>query len=167
MIEMKRENLEELTEEEREKFVEFKRYVRENKDRAGALIVLLHRAQQMFGYLPQKVQEYIARELNMHLSEVYGVATFYSFFTLFPKGRHTIRVCLGTACYVKGGKKILSRIQKELGIGVKETTPDRRFSIEVNRCMGACALAPVLRVDDDIYGRVSASKIPEILAKYK
>jgi len=167
MIEMKRENLEELTEEEREKFVEFKRYVRENKGRAGALIVLLHRAQQMFGYLPQKVQEYIARELNMHLSEVYGVATFYSFFTLFPKGRHTIRVCLGTACYVKGGKKILSRIQKELGIGVKETTPDRRFSIEVNRCMGACALAPVLRVDDDIYGRVSASKIPEILAKYK
>jgi len=167
MIEMKRENLEELTEEEREKFVEFKRYVRENKDRAGALIVLLHRAQQMFGYLPQKVQEYIARELNMHLSEVYGVATFYSFFTLFPKGRHTIRVCLGTACYVKGGKKILSRIQKELGIGIKETTPDRRFSIEVNRCMGACALAPVLRVDDDIYGRVSASKIPEILAKYK
>jgi len=167
MIEMKRENLEELTEEEREKFVEFKRYVRENKDRAGALIVLLHRAQQMFGYLPQKVQEYIARELNMHLSEVYGVATFYSFFTLFPKGRHTIRVCLGTACYVKGGKKILSRIQKELGIGVKETTPDRRFSVEVNRCMGACALAPVLRVDDDIYGRVSASKIPEILAKYK
>ena len=167
MIEMKRENLEELTEEEREKFVEFKRYVRENKGRAGALIVLLHRAQQMFGYLPQKVQEYIARELNMHLSEVYGVATFYSFFTLFPKGRHTIRVCLGTACYVKGGKKILSQIQKELGIGVKETTPDRRFSIEVNRCMGACALAPVLRVDDDIYGRVSASKIPEILAKYK
>ena len=167
MIEMKRENLEELTEEEREKFVEFKRYVKENKDRAGALIVLLHRAQQMFGYLPQKVQEYIARELNMHLSEVYGVATFYSFFTLFPKGRHTIRVCLGTACYVKGGKKILSRIQKELGIGVKETTPDRRFSVEVNRCMGACALAPVLRVDDDIYGRVSASKIPEILAKYK
>ena len=167
MIEMKRENLEELTEEEREKFVEFKRYVKENKDRAGALMVLLHRAQQMFGYLPQKVQEYIARELNMHLSEVYGVATFYSFFTLFPKGRHTIRVCLGTACYVKGGKKILSGIQKELGIGVKETTPDRRFSIEVNRCMGACALAPVLRVDDDIYGRVSASKIPEILAKYK
>lgn len=167
MIEMKRENLEELTEEEREKFVEFKRYVRENKDRAGALIVLLHRAQQMFGYLPQKVQEYIARELNINLSEVYGVATFYSFFTLFPKGRHTIRVCLGTACYVKGGKKILSRIQKELGIGVKETTPDRRFSVEVNRCMGACALAPVLRVDDDIYGRVSASKIPEILAKYK
>jgi len=167
MIEMKRENLEELTEEEREKFVEFKRYVRENKGRAGALMVLLHRAQQMFGYLPQKVQEYIARELNMHLSEVYGVATFYSFFTLFPKGRHTIRACLGTACYVKGGKKILSQIQKELGIGVKETTPDRRFSIEVNRCMGACALAPVLRVDDDIYGRVSASKIPEILAKYK
>jgi len=166
-MEMKRENLEELTEEEREKFVEFKRYVKENKDRAGALIVLLHRAQQMFGYLPQKVQEYIARELNMHLSEVYGVATFYSFFTLFPKGRHTIRVCLGTACYVKGGKKILSGIQKELGIGVKETTPDRRFSIEVNRCMGACALAPVLRVDDEIYGRVSASKIPEILAKYK
>jgi len=166
-MEMKRENLEELTEEEREKFVEFKRYVKENKDRAGALIVLLHRAQQMFGYLPQKVQEYIARELNMHLSEVYGVTTFYSFFTLFPKGRHTIRVCLGTACYVKGGKKILSGIQKELGIGVKETTPDRRFSIEVNRCMGACALAPVLRVDDEIYGRVSASKIPEILAKYK
>jgi len=166
-MEMKRKNLEELTEEEREKFVEFKRYVKENKDRAGALMVLLHRAQQMFGYLPKKVQEYIARELNMHLSEVYGVATFYSFFTLFPKGRHTIKVCLGTACYVKGGKKILSGIQKELGIEVKETTPDRRFSIEVNRCMGACALAPVLRVDDDIYGRVSASKIPEILTKYK
>jgi len=152
-IKTEEKSLTQLTAEEKEKFAEFERWADQYRKKRGALIMLLHRAQQMFGYLPGEVQEYIAQKLNKTLSEVYGVATFYSFFTLFPKGRHTIRVCLGTACYVKGGKKILSSLQKELGIGVRETTSDRRFSIEVNRCMGACALAPVVRIDDDIYAR--------------
>jgi len=127
----------------------------------------LHRAQQLFGYLPRPGQKYVAEMTNRPLSEVYGVTTFYSFFTLFPKGRHTIRVCLGTACYVKGGKKILAAVEKKLGVHVRETTPNRRFSIEVNRCMGACALAPVMVVDKDIYARVSATRVPEILERYQ
>ena len=156
-----------LSDEEKEKFSEFEKWVDKYQDQPGALILLLHRAQQLFGYLPRQVQEYVAQKTNVFLSEVYGVATFYSFFTLFPKGRHTVRVCLGTACYVKGGRKILASIQKELGVGVRETTADRKFSVEINRCMGACALSPVLRVDDDIYARVSGSKISKILANYK
>ncbi len=167
MQRMKEENLFQFTGEEQEKFADFKKWVKKYKEEPGVLILLLARAQQIFGYLPRQVQEYLARELNKTLSEVYGVATFYTFFTLFPKGRHTVRVCLGTACYVKGGKKILSTIQKELGIGVKETTSDRRFSVEVNRCMGACALSPVVRVDDDIFARMSTNRIPEILSRYK
>lgn len=167
MEKTKEKNLIGTSEEEKERFAEFEKWVNEYKNEPGALIMVLHRAQQTFGYLPEQIQEYVAQQLDKTLSEVYGVSTFYSFFTLFPKGRHTIRVCLGTACYVKGGRKILSTLQKELGAGVRETTSDRRFSIEVNRCMGACALAPVLRVDDDIYARVSASRIPDILAKYK
>lgn len=156
-----------LSDEEKKKLAEFKKWVDEYKEQPGALILLLHRAQQLFGYLPRQVQEYVAQKTNVFLSEVYGVATFYSFFTLFPKGRHVVRVCLGTACYVKGGRKILTAIQKELGVGVRETTADRKFSVEINRCMGACALSPVLRVDDDIYARVSGSKISKILANYK
>ena len=157
----------ELTEEEREKFTDFEKWVNEYQEEPGALILLLAKAQQIFGYLPKSVQEYLAQKLNKSLSEVYGVTTFYTFFTLFPKGRHSVRVCLGTACYVKGGKKILSAVQKELGIGVRETTLDRRFSLEVNRCMGACALSPVVRIDDDIYARIGASRIPGILARYE
>jgi len=156
-----------LSDEEKKKLAEFKKWVDEYQEQPGALILLLHRAQQLFGYLPRQVQEYVAQKTNVFLSEVYGVATFYSFFTLFPKGRHVVRVCLGTACYVKGGRKILTAIQKELGVGVRETTADRKFSVEINRCMGACALSPVLRVDDDIYARVSGSKISKILANYK
>jgi len=156
-----------LTDEEKEKFAEFEQWMEEYKNVPGALIMILSRAQQTFGYIPREVQECIAKKLDKRFSEIYGVTTFYSFFSLFPKGKHVIRVCLGTACYVKGGKRILSTLQKELGIGVKQTTPDRKFSIEVNRCMGACALSPVVRIDDDIYARVSASRIPTILARYQ
>jgi len=152
---------------EKEKFEKFKEYVSERKNMQGGLITFLSKAQQTFGYLPIEVQDYIARELDKKLSEVYGVATFYSFFSLFPKGKNIVRVCLGTACYVKGGKKILQQLEKELGIGLNQTTPDRTFSIEVNRCMGACALAPVLRVNDDIYARVSPTKVSQILSKYE
>ncbi len=167
MQQMAASNQLELTEKEREKFADFEKWVNEYQEEPGALILLLAKAQQIFGYLPKSVQNYLAQKLNKPLSEVYGVTTFYTFFTLFPKGRHSVRVCLGTACYVKGGKKILSAVQKELGIGVRETTSDRRFSLEVNRCMGACALSPVVRIDDDIYARISASRIPEVLARYK
>ena len=164
---VERKELIQLSDEEKEKLAEFEKWVERYQDQPGALILLLHRAQQLFGYLPRQVQEYVSQKTNVLLSEVYGVATFYSFFTLFPKGRHTVRVCLGTACYVKGGKKILAAIQKELGVGVRETTADRRFSLEINRCMGACALSPVLRVDEDIYARVSGSRISKILANYE
>lgn len=164
---VERKELIQLSDEEKEKLAEFEKWVERYQDQPGALILLLHRAQQLFGYLPRQVQEYVSQKTNVLLSEVYGVATFYSFFTLFPKGRHTIRVCLGTACYVKGGRKILAAVQKELGVGVRETTADRRFSLEINRCMGACALSPVLRVDEDIYARVSGSRISKILANYE
>ena len=164
---VKRKREVELTPKEREKFIEFKKWVGEHERDGSSLILLLHRAQQLFGYLPRPIQKYVAEMTNRPLSEVYGVTTFYSFFTLFPKGRHTIKVCLGTACYVKGGKKILAAVEKKLGIHVRETTPNRRFSIEVNRCMGACALAPVMVVDKDIYARVSATRVPEILERYQ
>jgi len=156
-----------LTEEEQAKFVGFEKVVNEYKNEPGAVMMLLSQAQQTFGYLPKQVQEYVAQKLNKTLSEIYGVATFYTFFTLFPKGRHTVRVCLGTACYVKGGKKILTALQHELGISVRETTSERRFSLDVNRCMGACALAPVVMIDSDIYARMSANRMPEVLARYK
>jgi len=153
--------------EEDRAMAEFTRWADAQPKDECSVIQLLHRAQQLFGYLPEALQREVAQRTGTPLSAVYGVATFYSFFTLFPKGRHTIRVCLGTACYVKGGKKLLEALKRELEIDVKETTPDRRFSVEVNRCMGACALAPVLVVDDDIYARVTPARIPEILAKYE
>ena len=141
--------------------------IEEHKGVPGPLIQVLHAAQELFGYLPAEAQVRIARGLNVPLSEVYGVLSFYSFFTTVPRGKHTIRVCLGTACYVRGGKQVLEKFERELGIGTKGTTEDRQFSLEINRCVGACGLAPVVTVGADIYRRVKEDKIPEIIAKYK
>lgn len=141
--------------------------IEKHKNVRGPLIQVLHAAQELFGYLPAEAQTRIAKGLNVPLSEVHGVLSFYSFFTTVPRGKHTIRVCLGTACYVRGGKQVLEKFQKDLGIGTNDTTEDRQFSLEVNRCVGACGLAPVVTVGADIYRRVKEDKIPEIIAKYK
>ena len=138
----------------------------EYKGREGSLIQVLHMAQGIYGYLPLEVQEVIARELDIPLSEVSGVVTFYSFFSTQPRGEHTIRVCLGTACYVRGGKKIVERLKELLDVEIGDTTADRKFTFEVARCIGACGLAPVMTINDEVYGRLVPDDIPTILAKY-
>jgi NADH-quinone oxidoreductase E subunit len=137
------------------------------KDQDGALIPVLQQAQAIFGYLPEDIQERIARGLNIPVSEVYGVATFYSLFSLKPVGQYRIGVCMGTACYVKGAADLVAKIESDLGIKVNETTADERFTLEVTRCIGACGLAPVLTVNKDVYGRLTPEEIPGILAKYQ
>jgi NADH:ubiquinone oxidoreductase subunit E len=136
------------------------------RDRPGALIPVLQLAQGIFGYLPEVALKHIARELRKPYSEVAGVVGFYSFFTTVPRGRHLIRICLGTACYVRGGVQVLEAFKKELGIDVGGTTEDREFSLEIARCFGACGLAPVITVDDDIHHRVKPRRVNEILAQY-
>jgi len=132
----------------------------------GALMPVLHEAQNIYGYLPAEVQTVIADELGISLAEVYGVATFYSQFTLMPKGKHKISVCLGTACYVKGSDKVLEAVEHELRISCGECTPDKKFSIDSCRCVGACGLAPVMIVDGEVYGRLTAADVKGILDKY-
>ncbi len=136
------------------------------KDKPGGLIPVLEEAQVALEYLPIGVQKRIAKGLNLPLSRVYGVVTFYSFFTMTPRGRHTVRVCLGTACYVRGGKTLAEHLVKEFGIKEKETTADRRFTYETVRCLGACGLGPVIVMDEDVHGRVKPGKIKEILNQY-
>ncbi len=133
---------------------------------AGALMPVLHEAQNIYGYLPAEVQTVIAEKLNVPLSEVYGVATFYSQFSLMPKGKHKISVCLGTACYVKGSDKVLEAIERELRISCGECTPDKKFSIDSCRCVGACGLAPVMIIDGEVYGRLTPAEVKDILDKY-
>ena len=137
------------------------------KDKPGSLIPVLQQAQEVCGYLPPAVQRYVARGLNMSPSVVYGVATFYSFFTLVPRGKHVIRVCLGTACYVKRSEEILNKIKDELDLEVGEVTRDKRYSLEAVRCLGACGLAPVVVIGQDTYGDVAAMKVMEIVKKYE
>ena len=138
----------------------------EHRAEKGALMPVLHEAQNIYGYLPAEVQEVIAEELGIPLAEVYGVATFYSQFSLQPKGKHKISVCLGTACYVKGSDKILEAVEKELHITCGECTADRKFSLDSCRCVGACGLAPVMIVDGEVYGKLTAKDVPVILDKY-
>jgi NADH-quinone oxidoreductase subunit E len=133
----------------------------------GSLIPVLEEAQGVLGYLPHEIHHRIAQGLNLPQSQVFGVVTFYSFFTMVPRGRHTIRLCLGTACYVRGGKKNLDRIVHELGIDAGDTTPDRRFSLETIRCLGACGLAPVIVIDEDTYKQVKAQKLHAMLERYE
>jgi NADH:ubiquinone oxidoreductase subunit E len=141
--------------------------IKQNRCKPGSLIPVLEKAQDVLGYLPVPVQLHIARGLNLPPASVYGVVTFYSFFTMVPRGRHIIRVCLGTACYVRGGKKILNRLRDSIGIQAGECTADRRFSIETVRCLGACGLAPVMVVDQDTYGQMNPRKIDDILSQYE
>ncbi|MFO7151767.1 MAG: NADH-quinone oxidoreductase subunit NuoE [Bacillota bacterium] len=138
----------------------------EYKGQKGALIPLLQKTQSIFGYLPEPALRRIAESLKLPLSQVYGVATFYSQFRLKPQGRHVIKVCQGTACHVRGASRILDRLQRELNIKPGETTEDLRFTIEPVACLGACGLAPVMMVDDEAHGRLTPDVIPKILAKY-
>jgi NADH:ubiquinone oxidoreductase subunit E len=136
------------------------------KEKPGALIPVLQMAQGIFGYLPEVALKRISRGLNKSYSEVAGVVGFYSFFSTVPRGRNLIRVCLGTACYVRGGMQVLEAIKKELGIDVGETTEDREFSLEVARCFGACGLAPVITINDKVHHRVKPARIGDVLAQY-
>lgn len=138
----------------------------EYRDKEGSLIPVLQIAQGIFGYLPEQVLKRVALGLNKSYSEVAGVVGFYAFFSKEPRGKHMIRVCLGTACYVRGGKQVLEAIKKELAIDVGQTTPDRAFTLEVARCFGACGLAPALSIDDDIHQRVKPARVRELLDKY-
>ncbi|MBP6364849.1 NADP-reducing hydrogenase subunit HndA [bioreactor metagenome] len=136
------------------------------KNDPGDLIKILHSAQTHFGYLPESVQREIAKKLKISVAKVYGVVTFYSFFTMTPKGRHAISVCMGTACYVRGAEKVLDELKKQLNIKVGGVTEDGKFSLDSLRCVGACGLAPVLLIGEKVYGRVEPGQIKEILDSY-
>lgn len=136
-------------------------------NKPGELINVLHKVQGHFGYLPAEVQEVVASELDVSLAKVYGVVTFYSFFTMIPKGKFPISICTGTACYVRGAEKVLDEFKKELDIKVGESTPDGKFSITCLRCVGACGLAPVVLVGEKTYGRVAPDGVKAILKEYE
>lgn len=151
---------------EQQKYDAIAEVIEKYKNREGSLIQVLHMAQGIFGYLPLELQKFIAEGMGMPLSVVSGVVTFYSFFSTQPRGKHTIRVCLGTACYVRGGKKLVDRLETILGVEVGNTTEDRKFTFEVARCIGACGLAPAMMIDDVVYKQVNPDKLESILAKY-
>ncbi len=148
--------------------VELKSWLADNRDVPGVAMSALQKAQDIYGYLPLEVQRMIADELDKPLAEVYGISTFYSQFALAPKGTYRINVCLGTACYVKGSGNIYDSLKAKLGVADGESTPDGKFSVEACRCIGACGLAPVMMINDDVYGRLSGDEdeLDEILAKY-
>jgi NADH:ubiquinone oxidoreductase subunit E len=138
-----------------------------HKGKPGALIPVLEEAQMVLEFLPMPILEIVAKGLNLPLSRVYGVVTFYSFFTMVPRGKNICRVCLGTACYVRGGKLIMEEMVKQLGVKEKETTADRLFTLESVRCLGACGLAPVIVITEDVHGRVKTQQIKEVLDQYR
>ncbi len=143
------------------------RVIRDYDAREQNLIQILHMGQAIFGYLPDDVLHYIGERMNLPMSVIYSVVSFYSYFSTQPKGRHTIQVCLGTACYVRGGKKVLDALKKVLEIDVGQTTPDKRFSLEVKRCIGSCGLAPAVMIDSTVHKRVNPNKLLDILKLYE
>lgn len=153
--------------EMREKYDALDAAIARHKGEPGALMPVLQEAQNIFGYVPQDVQQIIADGLGTTLAEVYGVATFYAQFSLEPKGQYVVGVCLGTACYVKGSQKVLDKLSEELKIPVGKTTPDGVFTLNATRCLGACGLAPVMMINDEVYGRLTPDEIPAILDKYR
>lgn len=155
----------ELSEEELLK--EYDKILDNYVGKEGSLIPVLQIAQKLFGYLPEEVLKRVSVKLDIPFSEVAGVLSFYSFFSTYPRGKYLVRVCLGTACYVRGAKEVLESIKNELGIDVGQTTNDKIFSLDIGRCFGACGLAPVIMINDDIYQRVKPAKIYDILNKYK
>ena len=154
----------EVTDEER--YAQLDDVLKQYTNVPGALIPVLQITQAIFGYLPENALRRISTALHKSYSEVAGVVGFYSFFTTVPRGRHMVRVCLGTACYVRGGKEVLAALKNTLRVEVGETTPDQMFSLDVGRCFGACGLAPVIMIDEDVHQRVKPIKVREILAQY-
>ncbi len=148
---------------------ELKGWLSAHKSQPGAAMGALQKAQEIYGYLPLEVQRIIAESLEKPLAEIYGIATFYSQFSLSPKGANQVSVCLGTACYVKGSGKVLEILEKQLGVASGESTPDGKFSLDATRCIGACGLAPVMTIGDDVYGRLTGEEkeLTDILAKYQ
>ena len=146
--------------------LQLKEVIAARKEQPGCLMPVLQQAQEIYGYLPIEVQAIVAEGLGISLSEVYGVATFYSQFRLNPKGIYRISICLGTACYVKGAAKVLEAVERKLGIQVGECTPDGLFSLECCRCVGACGLAPVMMINDEVFGRMTPEQVPVILEDY-
>jgi len=146
---------------------QLKEAIAQHKDQKGALMPVIQAAQSIYGYMPEEVQKMVAEGMGVSLAEIYGVVTFYSQFSLTPKGKNKVVICMGTACYVLGAGKILERFEKELGIKDGECTDDMEFSLNGARCVGACGLAPVISVNEDVYGKVTEDMVPEILSKYK
>lgn len=153
-------------ETDREKYARIAQVIEEYKDKEGSLIQILHMAQGIYGYLPLQLQQFIAEKLNRPLSEVSGVITFYSYFSTVPRGENSIKVCLGTACYVRGGKKIIEKLREILEVEVGGTTQDGKFTLEVMRCIGACGLAPAMMINDRVYKQVNPDKLRSILDQY-
>ncbi|SHJ74138.1 NADH-quinone oxidoreductase subunit NuoE [Paramaledivibacter caminithermalis] len=151
----------------KEKFEELEKFINGLETTKGALIEILHKAQDIFGYLPRDVQLYVARKLGIPGAEVFGVVSFYSYFTTKPRGKHTISVCMGTACFVRGADKIIERLKEKLGIESNEITEDGLFTLKDVRCIGACGLAPVVMIDDKVYGRVKEEELDEIINTYR
>ena len=146
---------------------QLKSYIKEMRDVQGNLIPIMQKAQEIYGYLPIEVQTIIAREMDIPLEKVYGISTFYAMFSLEPKGKYQIAVCLGTACYVKGSGDVFAKLENVLGLQGGGCTPDGKFSLEACRCLGACGLAPVMMINGEVYGRLTPDQIPGIIAKYK
>jgi len=150
----------------KEQELKLREIIAEYKDHDGPLMPVLQEAQAIYGYLPIEVQKIVSEELDIPLEHIYGVITFYAQFSLAPKGQYKIAVCLGTACYVKGSGNILNKVKEIIGIDVGECTPDGKFSLDATRCIGACGLAPVMMVNDEVYGRLVVGDIADILKKY-
>lgn len=151
----------------KEQELQLKSFITAHKSDPGPLIMIMQEAQRIYGYLPKEVQEIISKELNVPMEKVYEIATFYAQFNLVPKGKYHISVCLGTACYVKGSGKILEAIEQQLKIKSGECTADRKFSLDSCRCLGACGLAPVMKINEEVYGKLTPDKVPKILAEFK
>jgi NADH:ubiquinone oxidoreductase subunit E len=150
-----------------EQEAKLKEVIAAHKGHSDAMMPVLQKAQEIYGYLPIEVQTMVAEGLGVSLEQVYGVSTFYSWFTLEPKGEHLIRVCLGTACYVKGSADILAELERQLGVKAGHTTPDGKFTLEATRCLGCCGLAPVMTIDDDVFGRLVPADVKGIVDKFR
>lgn len=153
--------------QEDQNLIKVREILKAHKEVQGALIPVLHEVQGIYGYLPEDVLKVVSEELEIPMSEIYGVATFYSIFSLKPKGKYIVRVCMGTACYVKGAQLLLDKLAEELEIKVGETSEDLKFTLEATRCIGACGLAPAIMVNDKVYGRLVPNDIKKILEEYK
>ena len=152
---------------QKEQFEALQQVIDELRNEPGCLMPIMQRAQDIFGYLPEEVQNYIAKELDIPVSDIYGVATFYAQFNLEPKGKYIISVCMGTACYVKGSQQVLDKLEEVLEVPAGRTTKDGLFTLNATRCLGACGLAPVMMIGEEVYGRLTPDAVPGILDKYR